>query len=59
MVSPIPDHAFFEKPVFQHLLGQRFLQIARLGTQGFDLIGGRLAGRVASETLLAGLKEFL
>ncbi|SVB80228.1 uncharacterized protein METZ01_LOCUS233082, partial [marine metagenome] len=32
---------FFEQPVFQHLLCQHFLQIARLGTQRLHLVRGR------------------
>ena len=59
LVSPIPDHAFFEQPVFQHLLGQRLLQITRLGTERLHLIAGGLACRIASQTLFAGFKELL
>ncbi len=59
MLSPIPDHALFEKPVLQQLLGQCPLQIVRLGTQCLNLARSGLSGRVAGKTLLAGLKEFL
>ena len=30
LVSPIPDHAFFEQPQFERLLGDNFLQVLRL-----------------------------
>ena len=59
MLSPIPDHAFFEKPVLQHLLGQCLLQIVRLGTQCLYFARSGLPGRVAGKPLLASLKEFL
>ena len=60
LVSPIPDHAFFEQPVLQHLLGQRLPEVARLGTQcAFTSLRGRLAGGVAGKALLAGLQELL
>jgi len=59
LVSPIPDHAFFEKPVLQHLLGQRLLEVARLGTQCLHLVTGRLACGIAGKPLLAGLQELL
>ena len=57
LVSPIPDHAFFKKPVFQHLLGKCFLEIAGLGTKPFYLIAGGLACRIAGKPLLASFKK--
>jgi hypothetical protein len=35
---PIPDHAFFEKPEFQSLFGNDFLQVTRFTAQGRYLI---------------------
>jgi len=40
-------------------VGQRRLELAGLGTQVLDLIGGGLAGSVAGDALLAGLEELL
>ena len=59
LVAPMPDHAFFEQPVLQHLLGQSLLQITRLGTKRFHLIGGGLACRIAGQALLACFQELL
>ena len=59
LVAPIPDHAFFEQPVLQHLLGQRLLEVARLGTQRLHLIAGGLACGIPGQTLLARLQELL
>jgi hypothetical protein len=36
-VSPIPGHAFFQQPVFQHLFGKRLLEVAHLAAQILDL----------------------
>ena len=46
MVSPIPDHAFFEQPQFERLLGDNFLQVLRLAPDLLDLIGRRGPRRV-------------
>ena len=59
LVSPIPDHAFFEQPVLQHLLGQRLLQITRLGAKCLHLIAGGLACRIAGKAFLTGFQELL
>jgi hypothetical protein len=58
-IHPIRDHAFFEQAVLEGDLGQRFLELTGFGAQHLDLIGGRLAGGIAGETLLAGLQELL
>lgn len=59
MVSPIPDHAFFEKPVLHHLLGQRLLQVTSFGSKRLHFGTGGLTGRITGQTLLAGFKELL
>jgi hypothetical protein len=59
LVSPIPDHAFFEQPQFERLLGDDFLQVLRLAPKLLDLIGRRSPRRVAGEPALAGLQELL
>jgi hypothetical protein len=59
LVSPIPDHAFFEQPQFERLLGDNFLQVLRLVPELLDLIGRRSPHRVASEPALARLQELL
>ena len=59
MVSPIPDHAFFEQPQFECLLGDNLLQVLRLAPELLDLIGRRGPRRVAGEPALAGLQELL
>ena len=51
----MPGHAFFEQPVLQHLLGQCLLQITRLGTKRFHLIGGGLGARALNVSLQAAL----
>ena len=56
MVSPIPDHAFFEQPQFECLLGDNLLQVLRLAPELLDLIGRRGPRRVAGEPALAGLQ---
>jgi hypothetical protein len=55
LVSPSPDHAFFEQPQFERLLGDNFLQVLRLTPELLDLIGRRSPCRVAGEPALAGL----
>src|SRR4029077_6999329 len=59
LVSPIPDHAFFEQPQFERLLGDNFLQVLRLAPKLLDLISRRSPRRVAGEPALAGLQELL
>ena len=59
LVSPIPDHAFFKMPVFQHLLGKCFLEIAGLGTQRLHFIAGGLTRRIARQTFLARFQKLL
>ena len=58
-VLPIRDHAFFEQAVLEGGFGQRLLELSRLGAQRLDLVGGRLARRVAGEPLLAGFEKLL
>jgi hypothetical protein len=55
LVSPIPDHAFFEQPQFERLLGDNFLQVLRLAPELLDLISRRSPHRVTGEPALAGL----
>jgi hypothetical protein len=46
LVSPIPDHAFFEQPQFERLLGDNFLQVLRLAPELLDQMrpaGGNLS----------------
>ena len=57
LVSPIPDHAFFEQPQFERLLGDNFFQVLRLAPELLDLIGRRGPRHVAGEPALAGLQE--
>ena len=38
LLSPIPDHAFFEQPQFERLLGDNLLQVLRLAPELLDLI---------------------
>ena len=58
-VSPIPDHAFFEQPVLQHLFGKRLLEVAHLVAQLLDLTRGRLARGIARKPFPASLEERL
>src|SRR6185312_1712776 len=57
--SPIPDHAFFEQPQFERLLGDNLLQVLRLAPELLDLIGRRGPRRVAGEPALTGLQKLL
>ena len=59
LASPIPDHAFFGKPIFQHLLGQLFLEIARFRTQRLHLVTRGLAYGFEGEALFASIQELL
>jgi hypothetical protein len=58
-VSPIRDHAFFEQPQFQRLLGDDLFQILGLAAEGLDLVAGGGAGGVAGEPPLASFQELL
>src|SRR5215813_12816826 len=58
-VLPIRDHAFFEQAVFQRDLGQGLLELAGLGPEYLDLIGGGFPGGIAGEPLLTGFEELL
>ena len=57
LVSPIPDHAFFEQPVFEGEIGHDLFQRLRLPAKVLHLVGGCGARRVAGEPLLAGFQE--
>ena len=59
MSSPSAITLFLSRRFSRVSFGQRLLELARLGPQGLDLVGCRLARRVASEPLLAGLEELL
>ena len=59
MVAPSPGHVFFEQTVFKAEIGHQFLQRQSLGAQILHLACIRLAGRITSQPLLAGLEEFL
>ena len=57
VVSPIPDHTFFEQPVLKGGLCQGLLQRAGLSPQDLHFRAARLARRVTSKPLLAGLEK--
>src|SRR6266446_2747556 len=59
LVSPIRDHAFFEKTQLERLLGNNFLQLSRLTTQILDLAARGRSRRIAGKPPLAGLQELL
>jgi hypothetical protein len=59
LVSPIPNHAFFEQPQFERLLGNDFLQVLRLAPELLDFIGRRRACGVPGKPALASLEELL
>src|SRR5260370_35765586 len=59
LVSPTPDHAFFEKTQFERLLGDNFLQLSRLTAQILDLAARGRPRRIAGKPPLAGLQELL
>ena len=54
---PIPEHAFFEQPILQHLLGERFFKLTGLAAQVFDLSRVGFPLCIAGQALLACLKE--
>ena len=56
---PIPDQAFFEKPVLQRQVGNQLFHVAHLATQVPDLAGVRLARRVPGQALLACFEKLL
>src|SRR6516162_2094901 len=57
VVSPIPDHAFFEQSVFEGEVGDDLLQGLRLSAEILHLVGSRSPRRVAGKPSLAGLQE--
>src|SRR6056297_26349 len=59
VVSPIPDHAFFQHSVFDREIGNRLFEGDRLGTQLLYLRARRLTRRVTGQALLARLEELL
>lgn len=54
-ILPIRYDAFFEQAVLECDFGQRFLKLARLGSESLDLVRGCLPHGIACEPLLAGL----
>src|SRR3954452_15763990 len=58
-VSPIRDHAFFEQPQCERLLGDNFLQLLCLTPQVFDLLRGGRSCRIPGQPALACLEELL
>ena len=58
-ILPIRDHAFFQQPELQGLLGNDFFQLARFTAKGAHLSRGGGTSRIASEPTLASLKKFL
>src|SRR6266545_3245127 len=58
-VSPIRDHAFFEQPQFERLLGDNLLQILRLAAEILDLIRGGGPCRIPGKPALARFQELL
>src|SRR3954453_9224236 len=59
VVSPIRDHAFFEQPQGERLLGHYLLQLLGLTAQVLDLIRGGRSCRIPGKPALASLKELL
>ena len=59
MVSPIPEHTFFEKTQFECLLSNNFLQVVRFTAQQLDLIRSRSTRSITGQPFLASLKELL
>ena len=55
----IPEHAFFEQPVFEGDLRERPFQGGRLGSKLLDLRRLRLKSSVTGQALVPGLQEFL
>src|SRR6516164_7414193 len=59
LVSPIPDHAFFEQSQFEGLLGDNFLEVLRFAPKLLDLVGRRCTSGVPGKPALAGLEKLL
>src|SRR5262245_16272678 len=59
LVSPIPDHAFFEQSQFEGLLGDNFLEVLRFAPEPLDLVGRRRTSSVPGKPALAGLEKLL
>src|SRR5262249_45393409 len=59
LVSPIPDHAFFEQSQFEGLLGDNFLEVLRFAPKLLDLVGRRRTSSVPGKPTLAGLEKLL
>jgi hypothetical protein len=57
LVSPIPDHAFFEQPVFEGEVSHDLFQRLRLAAEILHLVRGRGARCVARQPPFAGLQE--
>jgi hypothetical protein len=55
LVSPIPDHAFFEQSVFEGEIGDDLLQRLRFAAEIRHLVGGRGARSVAGKPPFTGL----
>jgi hypothetical protein len=58
-IAPSPVGTFFQRPILQQRLGQRFFEPGRLAVQFLNLVTNGLAGGVSGQTLLAGFQEFL
>tara|TARA_Y100000588_G_scaffold113150_1_gene124176 strand:+ start:177 stop:437 length:261 start_codon:yes stop_codon:yes gene_type:complete len=56
---PHPRSCFFGKPIFQHLVGQLFLEITRFRTQRLHLVTRGLACGIDGEALFASFRELL
>ena len=59
LVSPSPDHAFFEQSVFQGEIGNEFLHVAHFMAKVFDLPRAGGAFGIASQPAFASLEELL
>src|SRR4051794_39155332 len=59
VVSPIRDHAFFEQPQGERLLGDYLLQLLCLTAQVLDLLRAGRSCRIPGKPALACLKELL
>src|SRR3954471_2689813 len=59
VVSPIRDHAFFEQPQGERLLGDYLLQLLCLTAQVLDLLRTGRSCRIPGKPALACLKELL
>jgi hypothetical protein len=59
LVSPIPEHTFFEKTQFESLLSNNLFQIVGCTAQQLDLIRSRSTRSITGQPFLASLKELL